>query len=56
MCPLYLSNFVSQHWNDLEQVAYNAVGSDFKNRRVGVAVDGNDDIRILHTHQMLNRS
>src|SRR5512133_1990002 len=49
-CPDPLDEFR----NDLEQITDNAVMSNFENRRFLIAINGDDQIRILHPDQMLD--
>src|SRR5512143_1439197 len=37
-------------------IANNAIGSDVKDRRIGILIDGNDYFRRLHTGDMLDRT
>jgi len=56
--PSLLSDFAElfdHGGNDLENIADNAKMGDFENRRFSVPVDGDDKIRILHSHQVLDR-
>ena len=42
--------------NDFEEIADNSVVGDFKDRRIGILVNGNDALRSFHAHQVLNGS
>src|ERR1700733_2269940 len=50
-----LSQQFAQFGDDLEQVAHQSVIRHFKNRRLGVLVDGDDGAGVLDAGQMLNR-
>src|SRR5690348_3238191 len=52
--PPELAEFRRQFRQRLEQIGDQPVVGDLKNRRLLVLVDGNDDLRVLHTGEMLN--
>src|SRR5690242_4862703 len=45
-----------QFRQELEQVADQAIVGDREDRRVGILVDGDDDLRILHAGEVLDRA
>src|SRR5947209_1596161 len=53
---LSLQDLGHQRRDYLEQIADNPIIGHFKNRRVGVLVDGHNDLRSFHPHQVLNRA
>src|SRR5450759_1059628 len=42
--------------HDLEKVAHDAVGRDLEDRRLGILVDGHDDLRRAHAREVLDRA
>ena len=46
--PLQFAQVADNGRDDLEEVADDAVVGDLEDRRLGVAVDGDDDVRVLH--------
>ena len=51
-----LFNLLCQQRNNLVQIAYDTVVRYIKDRSCVILVDGNDDIRLFHTCQMLDCS
>jgi len=40
--------------DDLKEVSHDSVVRDSKDRRRGIAIDGDDDVRALHAGEMLD--
>src|SRR6476646_11788090 len=51
-----LTDELGQLRDDLVEVAYDAEVGVLEDRRVGVLVDGNDHVRALHAHLVLDRA
>ena len=51
---LGFANLFRQHRYDIKQVAHDAKIGDFKDRRFGVFIDGDDRSRTLHAHDVLD--
>src|SRR6478609_3898495 len=49
-----LTQCSGQFRHRLEQIGDQAVVGDLENRRLGVLVDGDDDLAVLHAGQMLD--
>ena len=58
MSPLSLSflNLLGQLWDSVEQVGNEPMIGDLEDWRISVLVDSNNQLRLLHTSQMLNGS
>ena len=50
-----LTDCSHQLWHHFEQIANQPVIRDLEDRRIGILVDGDDDLRFLHPGQMLDR-
>src|SRR5258706_16471771 len=53
---LSLSDFRGQFRNDLEQISHQAVVGDLEDRRLGILVDRDDHLAVLHPGQVLDRA
>lgn len=50
------SQHVFEFGHDLEEIADEAVVRDLEDRRLLVLIDGDDDLRVLHAGQVLDRA
>mmetsp|Transcript_16743 Transcript_16743/g.38658 ORF Transcript_16743/g.38658 Transcript_16743/m.38658 type:complete len:95 (-) Transcript_16743:981-1265(-) len=53
LCLQICLDFLGQLWNSLKQVLLETVIRDLKNGSLGIRIDGNDDLGILHPAQVL---
>src|SRR5690348_13561818 len=48
-------DLLSELWHDLEEVAHQPVVGDLEDRRLGILVDGDNHLAVLHPREVLDR-